>query len=107
MLEFLQVLGFLLLCLVGPAISAVLVVGYGLYNPTTGLGIWIYKWWPFGVPLSVQTRQKDKTAAVEKEIEKITQHVSKASQLKTAKPRDMLTIMGNRHTVAGTHVLLK
>lgn len=107
MLEVLQFFGAFLLYFVGPALATALVIGYGLYNPDTGLGKWVYRWWPFDMPTSVKNRLSIETSRVKEELTKVTKHVAKSSQLEAGKPGDLLTILGNQHSIAGTHLLLK
>jgi hypothetical protein len=107
MLQAAQFFGGLFLFVIGPAILTGATIGYGLYNPSTGLGKWVYKWWPFGMPKKVQERVAAEGQAGRTHLKQVTKRVLKAAQLMVAKVETVLTILSQKVSVTGRILLLK
>ena len=107
MLETGQIVGGIFLFVIGPMILAGATIGYGLYNPSTGLGKWVYKWWPFGMPEKVQEQVAADDRAGRNHLKQVTKRVSRAAQLKVAPVDTVLTILSQKVSVLGTILLLK
>lgn len=55
-----------------PITIAALTLWYGLNNPNTGLGKWVYTWWPFGQPKGVAERIRAEEQSARQELKAAT-----------------------------------
>lgn len=75
----------LLLMLLSIAILLAVLFWYALNNPRTKIGEWLYRWWPFGIPASVQERENAHEQRVADELRQATRPVTIMSLIKNPK----------------------